>query len=277
MTWYGRPAEAERSGIGRKTVRSALFCCLMSSVAATARAQEADQKVVVTVQVVSEGRASVTGASATVEDVSAVSESPTLVGRFAADGATISVRLEVGRDYRIRVEAPGHRGRATVVSPTGASTLRLVLSVDPYELPPILATAGAGDLDWPARSVFQADFANESLTYATVEEWLRDVPGATLRGRGPGGGQVLSVRGSRPEDVLVLLDGVPLNDPLTGRANLAMIPTSTLESGTLVHGTASQKIRIWSGSWSASSHVPDGSRLRSGRGSPGGVVWWNGP
>ena len=215
-----------------------------------------------------EGRGyGVTGASATVEDVSAASESPTLVGRFAAEGATISVRLAVGREYRIQVEAPGHRGRATVVSPTGAATLRLVLPVDPYELPPILATAGAGDLDWPARSVFQANFANESLTYATVEEWLRDVPGATLRGRGPGGAQVLSVRGSRPEEVLVLLDGVPLNDPLTGRANLAMIPTSTLESGTLVHGTASQRY----GSGAAAGVLLLTSRTGHGSGVGAGV------
>ncbi|MEK6253331.1 MAG: TonB-dependent receptor [Gemmatimonadales bacterium] len=113
--------------------------------------------------------------------------------------------------------------------------------MDPYELPPITAAVGAGNPDFMARSVFQVRFADESLTYATVAEWLHDVPGVALRGRGPGGAQVLSVRGSRPEDVLVLLDGVPLNDPLTGRANLGMIPTSTLESGTLVKGAASQK------------------------------------
>ena len=82
---------------------------------------------------------------------------------------------------------------------------------------------------------------SESLTYATVGEWLRDVPGASIRGRGPGGSQVLSVRGSRPEDVLVLLDGAPLNDPLTGRADLSMIPTSTLEMATLVQGASSQR------------------------------------
>ena len=219
----------------------ALFCCIACLLPATARAQEPGGEVAVTVRAVSEGGAAVTGASVTVHDVTVASRSPTLVGRFSAEGPTIRLRLEVGHDYRLRVEAPGHRGRDTSVSPTAPTIVSLVLPVDPYELPPITAAVGAGNPDFMARSVFQARFADESLTYATVAEWLHDVPGVALRGRGPGGAQVLSVRGSRPEDVLVLLDGVPLNDPLTGRANLAMIPTSTLESGTLVHGAASQR------------------------------------
>jgi len=202
-----------------------------------------------------------------VHDLSAVSHGPTLVGRFTAEGNAISVRLEVGRGYRIRVEAPGHRGRDRDVSPTGPTTVRLVLPVDPYELPPIMAAVGAGDSNFPARSVFQARFADESLTYATVAEWLRDVPGAALRGRGPSGAQVLSVRGSRPEEVLVLLDGVPMNDPLTGTANLSMIPTSTLESGTLVHGAASQKY----GSGAAAGVLLLTSRTGHGSGVSGGV------
>jgi len=219
----------------------AFFCCIVSLLPATARAQEPGGEVAVTVRAVSEGGAAVSGASVTVYDVTMASRGPTLVGRFSAEGPTIRLRLEVGHDYRLRVEAPGHRGRDTSVSPTAPTIVRLVLPVDPYELPPITAAVGTEDPDFMARSVFQARFADESLTYATVAEWLHDVPGVALRGRGPGGAQVLSVRGSRPEDVLVLLDGVPLNDPLTGRANLAMIPTSTLESGTLVHGAASQK------------------------------------
>jgi outer membrane cobalamin receptor len=53
---------------------------------------------------------------------------------------------------------------------------------------------------------------------------------------------VVSIRGSRPEDVLVLLDGVPLNDPVTGRADLSVIPTSTLHSATLLRGAASTSL-----------------------------------
>jgi len=267
VTGIPRPGRPGRSAVLRRTPRSAFVCCLLSVLPAMAGAQESGREVVVTVRAVSEGGAALAGTSVTVHDVTVLSQRATLLGRFAAEDNAVPIRLEVGRDYRIRVKAPGHRGRETEVSPTGPTTVRVVLSVDPYELPPIMAAVGAGDSDFHARSVSQARFADESLTYATVAEWLRDVPGAALRGRGPGGAQLLSVRGSRPEDVLVLLDGVALNDPLTGRANLEMIPTATLESGTLVLGAASQKY----GSGAGAGVLLLTSRTGHGSGVSGGV------
>ncbi|TFG51357.1 MAG: TonB-dependent receptor, partial [Gemmatimonadales bacterium] len=38
-----------------------------------------------------------------------------------------------------------------------------------------------------------------------------------------------TLRGSAPDEVLVLLDGLPLNDPYTGRADLRRVPTATVE------------------------------------------------
>jgi len=197
--------------------------------------------VLVHLQLVSEGGSPVPGGVVRVEELTAAVDSAVPAVRLAFDADALSLSLHPGREYRIRVEVPGYRPRSAEISSSGPSHLRLVLSVDPYELPPIMAVAGGSGAVGHTRSVFQARFADEALTYATVGEWLRDVPGTTLHRRAPGGAQVLSVHGSRPEDVLVLLDGVPLNDPLTGRADLSTIPTSTLESGTLVMGTASQR------------------------------------
>jgi outer membrane cobalamin receptor len=70
----------------------------------------------------------------------------------------------------------------------------------------------------------------------TLAEWLAGLPGLELRRRGEGGPQMVTIRGSRPEAVLVLLDGMPVNDPLTGAADLSGIPTSSLESATVVLG-----------------------------------------
>jgi iron complex outermembrane receptor protein len=245
--------------------RKAAVCCTLAALPVTALAQAPGQEVEVTVRAVSEGGAAIAGVSVTVHDVTMVSRGPLLLGRFESEDDAVSVPLAVGRDYRVRVQAPGHRGRDAHVSPSGPVTLHVVLSVDPYELPPIMAAVGASDSEYLARSVTQARFADESLTYATVAEWLRDVPGAAVRG--PGGSQALSVRGSRSEDVLVLLDGVPLNDPLTGRADLAMIPTSTLESGTLVRGAASQRY----GSGAGAGVLLLTSRIGHGTGLSGGV------
>ena len=253
------------SAIPRAACCRAFVCCMLAGLPATARAQEPGHEVEVTVRAVSEGGAAIAGISVTVHDITVVSHGPAPVGRFTSGDNSVSVLLAVGRDYRVRIEAPGHRGRDTQVSPSGPSTLRLVLTVDPYELPPIMAAVGASDSEYLARSVSQARFADESLTYATVAEWLRDVPGAAVRG--PGGAQALSVRGSRPQDVLVLLDGVPLNDPLTGRADLSMIPTSTLESGTLVRGAASQRY----GSGGGAGVLLLTSRAAHGTGLSGGV------
>jgi hypothetical protein len=44
------------------------------------------------------------------------------------------------------------------------------------------------------------------------------------------------MRGSRPEGVLVLVDGVPINDPLTGAADLSSLPAYGFESATAVLG-----------------------------------------
>jgi len=206
-----------------------------------AQEQEPGRKVVIRICVVSGAGGEAPGAS-----VWARRLDPTESGWNAAAGegtetGEYELHLETGSRYRIRIEAPGHQEALIDLSPTEASILRVVLPVDPFDLPAIQATAPGGAADTRARTVFQARFATESLTYANVEEWLRDLPGVSLKGRGPGGAKAVSVRGSRPEDVLVLLDGIPLNDPLTGRANLSMIPTSTLESGTLLQGAASQR------------------------------------
>lgn len=55
--------------------------------------------------------------------------------------------------------------------------------------------------------------------------------------RGGRAGVALSMRGSRPEQVLVLLDGVPLNDPATGSADLSDVPLAAIGSVAAVPGT----------------------------------------
>ncbi|MFI5234870.1 MAG: TonB-dependent receptor plug domain-containing protein, partial [Gemmatimonadales bacterium] len=59
--------------------------------------------------------------------------------------------------------------------------------------------------------------------------------GVSVRRTG-GGTAVPQVRGSAPEEVLVLLDGIPLNDPLTGRADLARVSVADVASVTLLPG-----------------------------------------
>lgn len=92
-----------------------------------------------------------------------------------------------------------------------------------------------------ARSVERLEPGRELFPFRDLGDWLASRTGAGVRGQGGGGRQVVSVRGGRPEGVLVLLDGLPLNDPLTGQADLSSVPLSSLESATLVRGAGAAR------------------------------------
>ncbi|HSM08148.1 MAG TPA: TonB-dependent receptor [Gemmatimonadota bacterium] len=92
-----------------------------------------------------------------------------------------------------------------------------------------------------ARSVERLEPARTLFPFRDLGDWLASRTGVGVRGPGAGGRQLLSVRGGRPEGVLVLLDGLPLNDPLTGEADLSSVPLSSLESATLVRGAGAAR------------------------------------
>ena len=55
------------------------------------------------------------------------------------------------------------------------------------------------------------------LPVSSIDEWLRYVPGVEVQQRGPQGAQSdIIIRGGTFQQVLVVIDGIRLNDPLTG-------------------------------------------------------------
>lgn len=64
----------------------------------------------------------------------------------------------------------------------------------------------------------------------TVGEIAATLPGVTVDSRGPGAPEVPSIRGSGGDAVLVLVDGVPINDPVTGEADLSTLPAATVSA-----------------------------------------------
>ncbi len=144
--------------------------------------------------------------------------------------------------YVLIAEAPGHETLERLVEPAANGLyMLLTLSLDPFVLPEIRASAPRLGTGTAGRSVRRIRFEDQALTYASLGDWLDLQLGVTVRGGGPGGRQMISLRGSRPEGVLVLLDGAPVNDPMTGRADLSFIPPATLETATLIKGTASAR------------------------------------
>jgi outer membrane cobalamin receptor len=104
-------------------------------------------------------------------------------------------------------------------------------------------------------SAYKINLTSEQIhtsSARTLGELLLQIPGVDIIEDGPGSGQKkISIRGSNPNQVLVLLDGIPLNDPLTGEADLNLVPLSIIEDVTIYKG---------------------GNAAKSGSGSLGGQV-----
>lgn len=75
----------------------------------------------------------------------------------------------------------------------------------------------------------------------TAGDALRAVPGIVVRSTGPGSPQLVSVRGMAPDAVLVLVDGVPLNDAVTGEADLSAVSAASIASITVEPGGRSSR------------------------------------
>ena len=121
----------------------------------------------------------------------------------------------------------------------------------------------------------------------TAGDALRAVPGIVVQEQTRGGPQRVSVRGSNPDAVLVLLDGVPLNDPITGEADLSSVSTRGLTRATVLPGALSARFgpRASAGvilletsgdtePWQVSTWA--GSLEQFGLGGGGGGALWNG-
>ena len=64
---------------------------------------------------------------------------------------------------------------------------------------------------------------------SSVADLLELSPEITVTREGGSGARSIRIRGSNTNQVLVLLDGVELNDPLTGEVNLDQIPTELIQ------------------------------------------------
>ena len=116
----------------------------------------------------------------------------------------------------------GYRPASIVfdVMPATAHDRDILLQPSPVELDSLVVVGTSmvpetGDEDLRSRGRTLA---------AALDGW----EGITMR-PGPDGSVAPTLRGSAPDEVVVLLDGLPLNDPYTGRADLRRIPTASVE------------------------------------------------
>lgn len=82
----------------------------------------------------------------------------------------------------------------------------------------------------------------EESNFQSVGELLQGVPGVEIQNTGGlGNGKKISIRGSPTNQVLVLLDGMPLNDALMGEVDLSEVPINIIEKIEVYRGGTSPR------------------------------------
>ena len=190
--------------------------------------------------------------------------------------------LEPG-SYRVSVRRLGYGRTYRDVQVQNGGVARVTVELTPValELVGITATVAAAGGVVLSRAAIMASGAR------TAGDALRAVPGIVIQERTRGGPQSVSLRGANPDAVLVLLDGVPLNDPVTGEADLSTVSARSLMRATVLAGALSARFgpRAAAGvillesyddldPWHVSTWA--GSLGQLGLGVGGGRVLWNG-
>jgi outer membrane cobalamin receptor len=144
--------------------------------------------------------------------------------------------------HTVRVRALGFTSRRSDVEIANGRTTTLDLSLEPraVALDPV-TVFGIGDAS--ARGAVQFDRAAIARSNKRdAGELLQTVPGVVItQSGGPGAPSRVSIRGSAANEVLVLVDGVPLNSPLDGEVDLSRLSLETAERVTVRTGAQSAR------------------------------------
>ena len=133
---------------------------------------------------------------------------------------------------------------ASVIAVSLVMSLSHTAADEPYRMPEVYVSASriAGDLETSGRNVVVLDRQEIERRAATsIADLLGGLPGVDARSRGPFGVQTdLEVAGATFSQVLVLVDGVRVNDPQTGHHNLNLpLEPNDLERVEIVYGGGS--------------------------------------
>jgi vitamin B12 transporter len=148
----------------------------------------------------------------------------------AADGRFVLGALPPGR-LTLEVVSVGYRPyREDLDLLPGIALERTVQLVGvPVELEPIVVQAPGG----ASASLDREELVRRGADLArALDGW----EGVVVRRTGPSGPASPQVRGSAPDEVLVVVDGFALNDPLTGRADLAQVASRDVATVRLFPG-----------------------------------------
>ena len=190
--------------------------------------------------------------------------------------------LEPG-SYRVSVRRLGYGRTHRDVDVQNGVVARVTLELTPVGLE-------VGEITATVASVGGIVLLREAIVGSgarTAGDALQAVPGIVVQERVRGGPQLVSVRGANPDAVLVLLDGVPLNDPVTGEADLSTVSAGSLTRATVLVGALSTRfgpraaagaILLETSGRMENGHLSTwaGSLRQFGLSAGGGGALWNG-
>ena len=162
--------------------------------------------------------------------------------RSAPDGSFTLRGLEP-RTYHVRVRALGFAAdeRDVEVANGRATTVFIELRASATSLAPVVVDAAAEERVVAGATTFDRA-AIERSGSRDVADVLEHAPSVVVtRSGGPGSPARVSIRGSSSNEVLVLVDGVPVNAAIGGSADLSRIPSETIERVTVLPGAQSAR------------------------------------
>lgn len=214
-------------------VHRAFWATLLLSVTSFA-ALDAQVNAIVQVRVRSDGRVGgVAGAQVGIEGsgVAAVTD---------GTGRALLRSLPPGR-HRLSVRAFGFAEvvREVVAENGRVTAIDVVLSPNPVRLEALDVLVPASRLPGGGVSI---ETANLPATIGDLPSLLESLPGVTVVRRGaPGSAAGIQIRGSDTDQVLVLLDGVPLQSALSGEADLSTVDLTGLARVVVLPGARSAR------------------------------------
>ncbi len=164
-----------------------------------------------------------------------------LVAHADAEGA-FRLRGLVPGARELVVRAFGYRPHRLVVEARNGAVERIMVELDPVPaaLEPVTIEGERRD-PAPGVTVFERAQIEQSRA-RDLGELLRDVPGVTVtRLGGVGAPARISIRGSGPGEVLVLVDGSAVNSPITGEADLSTVPLAAVRRIHVLRGGRSAR------------------------------------
>lgn len=158
--------------------------------------------------------------------------------RTDAAGAFFLRGLEAG-SHRVSARRTGYAAREAEAVVRDGATTRVALALHP--LPVVLpeVAGGAGARSPGSARVERAEI--QASGARDLAEVLERSGAVTVTGTGATGERRASIRGGSADAVLVLVDGVALNDPVTGEADLTRLPAQSIERVTVLSGAQSAR------------------------------------